>query len=163
MDNIRAVLDDVAPPGTLRLVNQRVRIHTRGQDDGIIEIADAVADVQGNLVPLVLLERIDDDADRRTRLETAWAQLRADLAADGLAACDSVEVILDADGSSQIQLVLALDVERDELLGPNAHYALHHGAWHARHSSPDIEDLRDRLAEPQPRLLGRLWRRLRGR
>lgn len=163
VEALRAALEVAAPPGTLRLVSQRIRVHERGAPAGVHEIIDAVADVQGNLVALVLLDRIDADPELRARVDSAWAQLRADLEVDGLVGADSVEVILDADGTSQVRLALGLDVELEELTRPNPHFALHHGGWHARHASPELEALREALEPMERGFLGRLWDRLRGR
>ncbi|MGY5765742.1 hypothetical protein ACXET9_11125 [Brachybacterium sp. DNPG3] len=161
-DVLRDLLQPVAPSGTLRLVVQRLRLR---EPAGEHEIIDAIVDVDGNLVAIALREAVRADAESARGLDAALATLRADIeeGPDGIRGVEGLEVVLDADGRTAVGLAFDLDLSADEIASTGSHPALHDGAHHVRHSAPQLEDLRERLAPPEPGVLRRLWEALRAR
>jgi hypothetical protein len=160
---VREAVVDHAPTGTLRLVLQQLTLHEAGREAGRHEIIDAIVDVGGNLVPFPMRESVRADAASASALDGALAQLRADILAELSATPDSIEIVLDRDGRREVRLLLAVEVSPRELEDGSQPEALHDGAFHVRHRSPALDDLRDRVAEPSTNPLRRVLGRLRGR
>jgi hypothetical protein len=146
-----------APAGALRLVLQQLALHEQGRETGRHETIDAITDVGGNLVTMSIGEALRADPEAGARLDAALDRLRQDVAADLGTAPDSLEVIVDADGTRRVMLVLSIDVSAQDLAADTPHPALHGGAHHISHHAPALDELRDRLAGPDPGPLRRAW------
>lgn len=156
-EELRALLVSLAPEGALRLIVQRLALHEHGRHVGEHEVIDSVADVEGNLVSVPLGGRVQADPPLAEAVEEAVARLRQDVLGSGVEGVDSLEVILDADGSQQVRIAVGLDVTPAEAEGSPPHPAVHSGAHHIRQHAPALDELRDRLAGPEPGVLRRIW------
>lgn len=154
---LRAVLTPCAPSGMLRLVVQRLSLCEQGAQVGEHEVIASVADVDGNLVAVPLRESVRAEQDRADAVDAALAQLRQDLAEDGLGDVGSLEVIMDADGTDQVRIVRDLRVSPRDLYDGDPRDAVHDGDHHIARHAPALEDLRDRLAEQSTTPLQRVW------
>lgn len=155
---LRAVLAPFLPNGTVRVVLQQLRLHEHGRLDAIHELIDVIVDVEGNLVVMALGETVRGDAAAAARLDAELAAVRAALDAHGLVGCDSLEIVLDADGSEQVLLAFGLELAAQDL--DERPEALHGGEHHVAQHSAELDDLRDRL-DAQQRRRTPWWRRLR--
>lgn len=160
VDDLRELLVALAPEGALRVILQRVALHEQGRAVGEHEVIDVIADVEGNLVSVPLTGRVRSDPPLARALDEAVDRLRHDIARSGVEEVDSIEVILDTDGRDQVRIAIGLDVTPAEVADRPPHPAVHDGAHHITHYAPVLDDLRDRLAEPPPGPVRRLWRAL---
>lgn len=163
VQDLRGLLVALAPEGALRIVLQRLALHESSRPVGEHEVLDVVADVEGNLVSVPLTGRVREDPHLAEALDEAVTRLRHDVLASGAEGLDSLEVILDADGNQQVRIAFGLDVTPAEAEGSPPHPAVHGGAHHITQHAPALDELRDRLAEPGPGPLRRIWRTLIGR
>lgn len=154
---LREVLIPCAPSGMLRLVVQRLALTEQGRPVGEHEVISSVADVDGNLVAVPLRESVRADRSRADAVDAALAQLRQDLAEDGLTEVDGLEVIIDADGTEQVRISRDLQVAPRDLYDGDPFDAVHDGDHHITRHAPALEDLRDRLAEQSTTPLQRAW------
>lgn len=166
---IRDVLVEFAATGALRLVLQQLTLHEDGREAGIHEEIDAIVDVGGNLVSMSMRDAVRADVGASTRLDAAISRLRAEVAANRGEKIDSLSVVLDADSRRVVLLGFDVDVSPQDLEGGASPDSLHDGEHHIRHHAPTLEDLRDRMAGPEPGVLERAlkavrerWRRARG-
>ena len=159
---IAALVGTAVPEGTLRVVIQRLRLREDGEDRGLLRVADAITDVDGNLVVVPLSEYVHGASEVGRRLREAVDRLQEDVAASGAGGADSFELVLDADGARQVLLTSGLEVTPSEAAAFPPHPAVHGGAHHIAYESPALDDLRDRMRPPEPPLLARGWARLRG-
>lgn len=159
---LRGVLSPCAPGGELRLVAQWLALHEEGLPAGEHEVLSCVADVDGNLVAVPLRATVRADPGRARSVDAALAQIREDLAAQGLVDVDSLEVVLDADGTHRVLFVPDVEVSPAEAQACPPHDAVHDGDHHIAHRAPELEDLRDRLAEGARGPLARAWEALLG-
>lgn len=155
---LRAVLAPFLPNGTVRVVLQQLRLHEHGRFEAIHELIDVIVDVEGNLVVMALGETVRGDAAAAARLDAELAAVRAALDAQGLEGRDSLEIVLDADGSEQVLLAFGLELAAHDL--DEWPEALHGGEHHVAQHSSELDDLRDRL-DAQRRRRTPWWRRLR--
>ncbi len=156
MQAIRRALAPLCPPGGLRLCYQLIDLHEQGKPAGSHEVIDVVLDVEGNLVAMSLREAVRRDAQISARLDSALASLRAELDAQGLVGRDALEVVLDADESSEVGILFGLEMGPQDVSGPDRHPAIHDGDHHIIHNAPELEELRDRFSQPEPEPLRRL-------
>lgn len=163
VQDLRDLLVALAPEGAVRIVLQRLALHEGSRPVGELEIIDAVTDVGGNLVSVPLRGRVREDPLLARALDEAVTRLRHDVLAGGAEGLDSLEVILDADGGQQVRIAVGLDVTPAEAEGSPPHPAVHGGAHHITQHAPALDELRDRLAGPQPGPLRRIKRMLTGR
>ncbi|MGP9538206.1 hypothetical protein ACT3SP_09340 [Brachybacterium sp. AOP43-C2-M15] len=154
---LRDVLVEHAPTGALRLVLQRLALHEQGRPAGTHESIDAILDVHGNLVSMSIAAAVRSDPSSSARFERAVSTLRADVAADLEAEADSLEVVLDADGTQRVMVMLSADVSPQEVAERSHPRALHGGPHHITHHAPALDELRDRLAAPSPGPMRRAW------
>lgn len=153
---MREVLLGHVPNGAVRLVLQQLMLHERGRETGVHEVIDVITDVGGNLVVIPLLEAVRADP-ASVRLDAALQRLRSEITAELEVVPDSLEVVIDADGTQRVLLVLSVDVAASEISGGSTHPALHDGRHHVLHQAPALDELRDRLAEPPSTPLRRIW------
>ncbi|HJB09008.1 MAG TPA: hypothetical protein H9786_00525 [Candidatus Brachybacterium merdavium] len=163
VQDLRDLLVPLAPEGALRIVLQRLALHESSRPVGEHEVLDVVADVEGNLVSVPLRGRVREDPPLARALDETVTRLRHDVLDSGAEGLDSLEVILDADGSQQVRIAFGLDVTPAEAEGSPLHPAVHGGAHHITQHAPVLDELRDRLAGPQPGPLRRIWCTLTGR
>lgn len=154
---LRDVIVEHASTGTLRLVLQQLTLREAGREVGRHEVIDAISDVGGNLVAIPLVAAVRADAGSSQRLDAAIDRLRAEISAELGAAADSLEVVLDADGRESVHLMFDLEVSPQALAGGAALPVLRDGAHHIAHQSHALDDLRDRMAQPDPGPLRRAW------
>lgn len=154
---LREVLIPCAPSGMLRLVVQRLALTEKGTPAGEHEVISSVADVDGNLVAVPLRESVRADRGRAHAIDAAIAQLRQDLVADGTGDVDSLEIIVDADGTEQVRIARDLEVSPRDLYDGDPSDVVHDGDHHIARHAPALEDLRDRLAEQSSSPLRRVW------
>ena len=159
---LREMLFAHAPAGALRMVVQQLTLHEHGKRTGVHEVIDAITDVGGNLVAIPLVEAVRADPVS-ARLDVVLQRLRSEITAELGTAPDSLEVVIDADGSRQVLLVLAAEVAPAEVSGGSTHPALHDGRHHVLHHAPALDELRDRLAGPPSTPLRRIWDAVTGR
>ncbi|MCT1430375.1 hypothetical protein M3G50_06355 [Brachybacterium muris] len=157
---LRELLTPCAPSGMLRLVVQRLSLVEHGRPAGEHEVISSVADVDGNLVAVPLRESVRADRGRADAVDAAIAQLRQDLAADGLIDVSGLEVIIDADGTEQVRIARDLEVAPSDLHDGDPFDTVHDGDHHITRHAPALEDLRDRLAEQSTSPLRRAWESL---
>lgn len=162
-DILQDLLLPLAPEGTLRVAIQRLRLHEQGAPTGEHEVVDAVVDIAGNLVAVSMQDAVRADAGRAQQLDDAILALRADVEETGAVGADSLEIVMDVDGAIAVGLGFGVEIARAELTEGARHPALHDGAFHVRHSAPQLEELRERLAPPEPNALRRWWDRIRRR
>lgn len=155
--DLREMLVLLAPEGALRVIFQRLSLREQGRLVGEHEVIDVIADVEGNLVSVPLTGRVRADPPLARALDEAADRLRGDIAASGADGVDSIEVVLDADGTRQVYIATGLDVTPAEAEERPPHPAVHNGAHHITHYAPVLDDLRDRLAEPPAGPMRRLW------
>ena len=131
VQDLRDLLVPLAPEGALRIVLQRLALHEHEH-----EVLDVVADVEGNLVSVPLRGRVREDPPLARALDETVTRLRHDVLDSGAEGLDSLEVILDADGSQQVRIAFGLDVTPAEAEGSPLHPAVHGGAHHITQHAP---------------------------
>ncbi len=154
---IRDLLIVHASPGVLRLVLQQLTLREDGRAVGRHEIIDAVSDVGGNLVSIPIVAAVRADPTASSQLDAALAALRADIAAQIGSEVDSLEVITTADGRREARFTACVEVSPEDLERRPAHPALHGGPHQITHQAPELDALRDLLAEPEHGRLRRTW------
>lgn len=153
---IRDALIVHSSAGALRLVLQQLTLREHGDVVGSHEVIDGIVDVDGNLVVMPLAEAVRADPATSTALDAALVRLRGEISAELGSAPDSLEVVIDADRTRRVLVVLTMEVSPADVTGPPPHPALHDGRHHIVHHAPALDELRDRMAPPPPGLLARL-------
>ena len=153
---IRDALIVHSSAGALRLVLQQLTLRDQGAAVGSHEVIDGIVDVEGNLVVVPLAEAVRADPAASSALDAALARLRAEISAALGSAPDSLEVVIDADRTRRVLVVLTMEISPADVTGPPPHPALHDGRHHIVHHAPALDELRDRMAPPPPGLLARL-------
>lgn len=169
VETIHELLWRFTTSGALRVALQQIRLtpdpdggqDSPGDSPGVHETIDEIADVGGNLVSLPLRDAVRADAEISAQLDAALARLWADVAADLGQSPDMLSVLLDADGQRLVYVTFDVAVTARELAERPQHPALHGGAHHIAHHAPALEDLRDRLAPPEPSRICQAWDELR--
>ena len=161
LDQLRAALDAVAPPHAVRYVLQRLGLTEAGRPAGAHEVIDALLDCEGNMVVMPLADALEAAPEAQGEVTAARERIDAWLDEHDAAGRDATEVVLDADGAGEVRIAFGLEVSPAEATAVPAHPAVHDGAYHATHLSPDLDALRDRLLEESLGRRRRLWRRLR--
>lgn len=153
MSAIRDALIVHSSAGALRLVLQQLTLRDQGAAVGSHEVIDGIVDVEGNLVVVPLAEAVRADPAASSALDAALARLRAEISAVLGSAPDSLEVVIDADRTRRVLVVLTMEISPADVTGPPPHPALHDGRHHIVHHAPALDELRDRMAPPPPGLL----------
>lgn len=161
LDALRAALDAVAPQHAVRYVVQRLALTDAEGPAGAHDTIDALLDCEGNMVVMPLAEALDAAPDARRAAVAARARIDAWLDEHDAAGRDATEIVLDADGGQEVRVAFGLEVSPAEAAAVPAHPAVHDGAYHATHLSPELDALRDRLLEGSLGTAERLWRRVR--
>lgn len=157
----RRLLTQPPVEGSLRVIIQQLALHEQGRPAGRHELIDLVLDVGGNLVALPVRDVLRAGEQGSAGLDAMLEVLRADVTADLGAAPDSLELVVDADGTVRVLVELESEVAAAELAADPRHPALHGGAFHIAHHAPGLEDLRDRLAGAPTGPVGRVVARVR--
>src|SRR5690625_439541 len=147
VQDLRDLLVPLAPEGAVRIVLQRLALHESSRPVGEHEVLDVVADVEGNLVSVPLRGRVREDPPLARALDETVTRLRHDVLDSGAEGLDSLEVILDADGSQQVRIAFGLDVTPAEAEGSPLHPAVHGGAHHITQHAPVLRSEERRVGK----------------
>ncbi|MCS6711573.1 hypothetical protein JSY14_05855 [Brachybacterium sp. EF45031] len=145
VDAVEETGSRLAPPGTLRVVVQRLRLTERGRPVGVHWQAGAIADVDGNLVPVELTALFDraGDEDLLDALEVGAQQLLRDLAGQGLEAVDVLRLTRDWRRDPVAHLRWGVEIGPEEIGAVPRPDALYDPALDLRLNAPDLEALQD--------------------
>lgn len=161
IDALRTALDAIAPSHAVRYVVQRLALTESGRPAGELDVVDALLACEGNVVVLRLAGALAQDPEAARAVAQARRRIDAWLDAHDAAGREATEIVLDADGGHEVRVAFDLDVSPAEATERPAHPAVHDGTYHATHRSPDLDALRDRLADAERTRVQRIWSRLR--